>query len=253
MKVPVLEICVDTLEDAVLAQNAGADRLELCAGISIGGITPSIGFMQAASELDIPVYAIIRPRDGDFCYSKSELTMMETDIMHAKQARLDGIVFGILTSQKQIDINACKALIELAAPLPATLHRAFDVTTDPQKALEDAIIAGFKCILTSGQATKAIDGGHLLEQLHKAAAGRIRIMPGGGVNQDSAADLMRHTSANELHASCAEVVSENHVNTGKNFGFEPAGGLKRLSKTKLIALKTAMKNYHLNNNRGEFI
>jgi copper homeostasis protein len=243
---PILEICVDTLEDAVLAQTAGADRLELCAGIPIGGITPSAGFMQAAAELEIPVYTIIRPRDGDFCYNPTELNIMKVDVLQAKQANLDGIVFGILTTDHQIDIEASKQLIELAAPLPATLHRAFDVTSDPEKALEDAISAGFKCILTSGQATKAIEGGQLLAQLDKIAAGRIRIMPGGGVSHDSAADLMQHISSNELHASCAEVVSANEKETGKKFGFEPANGLKRLSKSKLIALKSAMQEYHLN-------
>ena len=163
------EICANSVESCLAAQEGGADRVELCAGIPEGGTTPSYGEIKLARKLltKTKLHVIIRPRGGDFLYTPLELERMEEDIRICRELGVDGVVFGCLTEEGEIDREANRRLVELARPMSVTFHRAFDRTADPMKALEDIISLGCNRILTSGQQPKAIDGISLLAQLEK--------------------------------------------------------------------------------------
>ncbi len=198
----VLEICADSLDLALAAQRAQAHRIELCSDLSVGGVTPSAGVMQAArAHLRLSIHVLIRPRPGDFAYSAIEFEAMRNDIRVVKQLGIDGIVVGILDSNRQVDVERTRELAQLARPMNVTFHRAFDCVTDPLRSLEDVIAVGADRILTSGNNPTAIDSIPTLTQLVKAAAGRIVIMPGGGVTEDNIAQILHATSAREIHSS----------------------------------------------------
>ncbi|MCK7611561.1 copper homeostasis protein CutC [Roseibium sediminicola] len=198
-----LEVCVDTLEGAWIAAENGADRIELCAALSEGGLTPSFGAMTAAAKLPVPVYAMIRPRRGDFRYSDIEKTAMLHDIEACGKAGLAGIVIGAVDDQHALDREFLAAALE-STSLPATLHRAIDTVRDYEKAVADAIKLGFERILSSGQADKAELGMDRLASAVRVASGRISIMAGSGVNAANAPRILKHTGAPELHASCSK-------------------------------------------------
>lgn len=199
-----LEIIGFTIESCVVAQKAGANRIELCDGPGEGGTTPSYGFIKTAREkLSIDLFVMIRPRGGDFLYSEDEFEMMKSDVLLCKQLGCDGIVTGILTPDGKVDIKRNKELVELAAPLKATFHRAFDRVSYPSEALEDIIDIGFERILTSGGVPKAMDGAQNLAKLITQAAGRISIMPGSGVNASNILSLAKITKAIEFHSSAS--------------------------------------------------
>lgn len=196
-----LEICANSLQSAINAQQAGAHRVELCENLEQGGTTPSYGLLVLARKhLDIKLNVLIRPRSGDFLYSDLEYQIIQEDIKVAKQLGADGVVCGILQSNGSIDILRTKELVELAKPMSFTFHRAFDFTNDPFQALEDVISTGADRILTSGQQPTAIQGEHLIRELIKVANGRIIIMPGSGVNSDNIEYLIE-TGATEFHMS----------------------------------------------------
>jgi len=197
-----LEIIGFNIESCIAAQNGGADRIELCAGPGEGGTTPSYAFIKAAREkLQIDLYVMIRPRGGDFLYSDEDFEIMKNDVAICKQLGCDGIVTGILTTDGKVDKKRCKELIELAYPMEATFHRAFDRVADPFESLEDIIELGFERILTSGLKPKAIDSTQLLSQLIKQSDGRIIIMPGSGVNAENIISIAESTGAKEFHSS----------------------------------------------------
>lgn len=196
-----LEICCYSLQSCLNAQQGGADRIELCNGLFEGGTTPSVGLIKFAVEaVEIPVYPIIRPRGGDFVYSEAELNVMKEDILQAKAAGAKGVVIGVLNTDGTVNIQETKKLVELAKPMGATFHRAFDMTADPFQALEDIIEAGCERILTSGQQNYAADAIALLTKIVKAADGRIEIMAGSGVGISNAEKLAK-TGVHALHLS----------------------------------------------------
>lgn len=200
MKYFTLEICIDSVESAIIAQNNEADRVELCANLLEGGTTPSYGMLLATrAEIDIEIALMIRPRGGDFCYSELEFDVMKQDIIIGRELDVDCFVFGILLPNGNIDIARTKELVELAKPRETTFHRAFDLTPDPFQALEDVIATGADRILTSGQQQKAIEGKQLIKELIIAANNRISIMPGSGVNLANRDELLNFTQAKELH------------------------------------------------------
>ncbi|HEU5290447.1 MAG TPA: copper homeostasis protein CutC [Cyclobacteriaceae bacterium] len=207
----IIEIVVFNIESAIQAQVGGANRIELCDNPSEGGTTPSVGVIeQAKKNLSINVFVMVRPRGGDFCYSDHEFGAMKRDIEVCKQLKVDGVVFGILTSDGRIDMERNKELIELARPMKVTCHRAFDMTRDPLRALEDCISVGFDRILTSGQKPQAIQGIDLITQLNQQANGRIVIMPGSGVNEENIATLVSKTGVKEIHFSARRYITSKN-------------------------------------------
>ena len=204
-----IEIACFNLESALLAQKAGADRVELCANISVGGTTPSIEIIQQARKnLTIDLYVMIRPRGGNFVYSEAELEQMKLEIETIKQLGVDGFVFGILNEDKTINIEQNKVLVELAKPFSCTFHRAFDAVSNYEKALEDVISCGFSTILTSGTFPNVMEGKEVLKQLVIQANNQIEIMPGGGLRSTNISALDEMVNANWYHSSAITDGSE---------------------------------------------
>ncbi len=198
----VLEICAFNLPAALAAQRAGADRIEFCCGPEEGGITPSAGLIRTAREvLQIPLYPIIRPREGDFLYSEEEFQTMLRDVQYCKETGCDGVVIGMLTADGSVDRPRCAKLVETAYPLGVTFHRAFDRAVNPFEALEVIVGLGCERILTSGQQPAAMEGAELLYQLVREADDRIVIMPGSGVRASNIAELAAKTKAVEFHTT----------------------------------------------------
>lgn len=203
----ILEICAGSVESAVAARDGGAQRIELCAALEVGGVTPSAGLIAEARKIDgLTLNVIIRPRGGDFLYNEYEAACMEQDIHTCKQLGVDGVVIGALTPDGDIDTVLCKRLIAAANGMSITFHRAFDMCRDPKKALEELIVMGCDRVLTSGQAATAEAGIPLLKELVQQAGRRIIIMPGCGVNSNNAAAILRATGATEIHASARKSV-----------------------------------------------
>jgi copper homeostasis protein len=202
-----VEICVDSLAGALAAQSGGADRVELCADLLEGGITPSAGCIRAVRRaLTIGLQVIIRPRGGDFLYSEEELAVMGEDIQLAKEYEADGVVLGCLTAEGQIDRERTAELIERSRPLNVTFHRAFDMCRDPVAALEELIALGVDRVLTSGGQNSCVQGRQLLAELHQQAAGRIIIMAGGGLTPQNVNDIVAATGISEVHLSARKPV-----------------------------------------------
>lgn len=198
----LVEICVDSVESAIVAEAAGAGRIELCSALVEGGVTPAAGLIEAVrSNTSLRMHVLVRPRSGDFLYSDSEFGVMRREIDTVGEKGAEGIVTGILMRDGNVDVERTALLVEYAAPMSVTFHRAFDMCRDPMKALEDIISAGAGRILTSGQAKTAIDGSQLIRKLRDASQGRIIIMPGGGIDEYNAALLATATGATEYHLS----------------------------------------------------
>ncbi|MFY7742006.1 MAG: copper homeostasis protein CutC [Flavobacterium sp.] len=204
-----LEIACFNLESALIAQKAGADRVELCADISVGGITPNLEMIQQARQhLSIDLNVMIRPRGGNFVYSEAEYKQIKSEIETIKKLGVNGFVFGILKEDKTINIEQNSELMELAKPFPCTFHRAFDEVLEHTKALEDVISCGFSTILTSGTFPNVMEGKEVLKLLVKQAKNRIEIMPGGGLRSTNISDLDEIVNANWYHSSAITDGSE---------------------------------------------
>ena len=209
---PKIEVCANSEASCVAAEQGGAVRVELCAGIPEGGTTPSYGEMVTSRRaIGIQLNVIIRPRGGDFLYTPAEVQTMLLDIEAAKAAGADGVVFGCLGADGTVDVETNARLKQAAGGLSTTFHRAFDVCRDPFEALEEIIALGFDRILTSGQEATAPAGSALIAELVRRAQGRIIIMPGCGVNETNVAGLARDTGATEFHMSARRRVEGGMV------------------------------------------
>jgi len=199
----ILEVCAGSIESIKAAYEGGAQRVELCSALSEDGLTPSVGMIACAKRCEgLKVHVLIRPRSGDFVYTKDEVQCMVEDIQICKEMGVDGVVIGALTTSGEIDLTVCKQLVEAARGIPnITFHRAFDVCQKPFLALEQIISLGCNRILTSGQAKTAEQGIPMLRQLVEKASGRISILAGAGVNPANAAKVLDETGAMEIHAS----------------------------------------------------
>jgi copper homeostasis protein len=216
-----LEVCVDTLDDVLTAASAGAQRIELCSSLETGGLTPSIGMARNAASCGVPVFAMIRPRAGDFDYSKTDIECMLSDIEFFQEAGISGFVFGALNSKGDLDERNLAKLITACNGMPATLNRAFDLCRDPIESLEIAVRMGFDRILTSGASVTVSSGLPLLEKLFAMASDRIIIIPGGGVTPASVGKLLDNLPIREIHASCKRLIpakptSSSDVNVGRS-------------------------------------
>ena len=197
---PIIEICLESVESVIAAEKGGADRVELCSDLFEGGLTPTIGTVKTAlKKSNIKINAMIRPRGGDFCYSDEEFEVMKEDIRAFKETGINGIVFGILTPEGDVDVKRSKEIIELARPLAVTFHRAFDMTRDPYKSLEELIELGVDRVLTSGQEATVPEGADLLEDLVQIAGDRIIVMPGCGITERNFPKLRDKIKAKEYH------------------------------------------------------
>ena len=197
-----LEIACFNLESALIAQENGADRIELCNGIKVGGTTPTVAIIENAKQnVSVDLYVMIRPRGGNFVYSDEEFQLMKQDILKIKTIGVTGFVFGILTNNNTIDIEKNKELIDLAKPIPCTLHRAFDAVENYKKALENVIECGFSTVLTSGTFSNVMEGKNVLRELVIQAKDRITIMPGGGLRSTNISELDELVNGNFYHSS----------------------------------------------------
>lgn len=202
MNRPLIEGCVDSYASAMAAVRGGADRLELCANLSIGGTTPSRAlFRQVRRDCGAQINVLIRPRFGDFLYTRQELEEMEEEIDRFGELGANGVVTGALTPEGELDGAAMARLMERAAGMEVTFHRGFDMTRDPFAALEEAVRLGCRTILTSGQARSAPEGRELLRELTARAAGRIDIMAGAGVNRTNIRALYEYAGVTSFHTS----------------------------------------------------
>ncbi len=206
------EICVDNIQSVETAVKAQVDRVELCSALAVGGLTPSYGFLkQAIGVSSLSHHVMIRPRAGDFCFNQSEIDIMRNDIQMAKELGANGVVFGVLTPNRQINIKSCEQLVKAADGMEVTFHRAFDLCHNAEKTLEQLIELGFTRLLTSGQAKNAWLGREKITQLITQSQGRIEIMPGAGVTSDNVLKIIQTSGAKNIHFS-AKMVQKNKDN-----------------------------------------
>jgi copper homeostasis protein len=197
-----VEICVDSVEGALAAQQGGAQRVELCDNLMEGGTTPSLGMVRVLRpRLHIGLHVMIRPRGGDFLYSESEYEVMKEDVLVAKEAKADGVVFGLLLPDGAIDLERTRELVALARPLQVTFHRAFDMCHEPFVALEQLISLGVDRLLTSGLEASCLEGAPMLAELQKRAANKITIAAGGGITPRNVKRIVDATGVEEVHLS----------------------------------------------------
>ena len=197
----ILEVCCGSAGDVWEAARAGADRVELNSALFLGGLTPSLGAMELSRQASIPIMAMVRPREGGFCYSEEEFQTMLLDARRLLDAGADGIVFGFLRPDGTVDEERCRAMLEVIGEKESVFSRAMDVTPDWQAALDQLIGLGVTRVLTSGQAASAPAGADTIRAMRERAAGRIQILPGCGVRPDNAAALLAATGCDQIHGS----------------------------------------------------
>jgi copper homeostasis protein len=196
----LVEVCVDSLDSALAAERGGAQRVELCSGLVEGGVTPSAGLIATIRQrISIALHVMIRPRAGDFCYTPDEFSVMQRDVLMAKQLGADGSVFGILDLDGNVDVHKTRQLVELARPLKTTYHRAFDTSADLRRSLEQVIETGADRILTSGGKPTAVEGAESLRNLVELANGRVIVMACGGIDADNLRAVIEKTGVREVH------------------------------------------------------
>lgn len=200
----LVEVAVETPEDAAFAEGGGADRLELCSALDLGGLTPTLGtFFEVASVRQLPVVVMLRPRGGDFVYTAAEFRAMGRDLDSFLPYRPAGFVFGILRPDGRIDRDRCAELRQRAGAVPCVFHRAFDRTPDLAESLEELVALGFRRVLTSGRETTALAGAKKIAEVVKQAAGRIEVLPCGQVRSKTVAEVVRVTKCDQVHGSFA--------------------------------------------------
>jgi len=239
------EVAVDSLESALIAQTCGAHRIELCADLGIGGITPSHAMIAIAKDrLSIPINVIIRPRRGDFLYTEAEFDIMCGDIEYAKSLGVNGVVIGVLQADGNIDIERTRELIEVARPLAVTFHRAFDMAVDPYQALDDLIELSIDTLLTSGQLSTAEQGLSVISELVKQADGRIKIMPGSGINPNNIKAIVEGSGASEFHFSGKKSVASpmQYHNPNLSMGGKDVGSEYQLSYADADTIRAIIAN-----------
>jgi copper homeostasis protein len=233
----LLEVCVASVDDALAAVAGGADRLEVNTALALGGLTPSAGlFAEIRRLVSLPLIAMVRPRQGGFRYSTSDFEVMLRDAEGLIAAGADGLAFGVLTSTGEVDVSRCRRLRELCGEKQAVCHRAFDVTPEPFAALETLIALGFTRVMTSGQEETAYNGIPLIAELIRRAAGRIEMLPAGGINRFTVADVVARTGCNQVHASLRMTRRDESVRARPHIAF---GSAIRIPEDRLDATDEA--------------
>jgi copper homeostasis protein len=221
----LLEVCIASVDDALNAEAGGAGRLELNAALALGGLTPSLGtFLEVKKAVSLPVFVMIRPRPGGFCYSDADLAVMRRDVDLFVEHGADGIVFGVLHEDGTVDEARCRQILHQIGALSAVFHRAFDMTPEPFVSLEQLIGLGFKRVMTSGQQETAYNGAALIAELIRLAAGRIEVLPASGINRLTVADVVSRTGCDQVHASLRHSVSDRSTSLRPNISL--AGSAK---------------------------
>jgi copper homeostasis protein len=216
----LLEICCGSIDDAIEAEAGGAQRVELCSALFLGGLTPSLGTMQYARQrLTIPIMAMVRPRGGGFCYTDAEFATMERDAEALIANGAEGIVFGVLKQDGTIDLERLRRLREIAGTRQSVFHRAFDVTPDPFRALDQLVDLGITRILTSGQQDSVPEGADLIRRLIEYAGGGIEILPGGGIKPYNIADVIARTGCGQVHLTAFKTVEDSSTRLHPNVTF----------------------------------
>ena len=229
------EVCTETPDGVIAARQAGAQRIELTSSLLEGGLTPSLGLVEFAVQSGIETSVMIRPRGGDFVFSKPEVQVMRRDVELVKRAGAHGVVIGALTPDADVDVPLARDLLEVSKPMTVTFHRAFDLTRDPLQALEVLIELGVHRVLTSGQARTALEGAALIQTLVERAEGRLRVMAGAGINPANARRIVEATGVRDLHFSASEVLEfadRSALNLGSS---PPPDGARRVTSARLIA------------------
>ena len=216
-----LEICANSVQSALNAQEGGAQRIELCCNLEAGGVTPSAATIQLARKwLAIEVFVLIRPRIGNFCYSDVEFETMLKEILFCREQEVDGVVFGVLKEDGTIDVDRNAILVEAARPMQVTFHRAFDCIPNASEGLEQLIQLNFDRVLTSGQQATAISGKETIRQLIQQASDRIVVLPGSGLNASNTKDFIDYTGAKEVHLSAKMLVDRQETGLFAATSFE---------------------------------
>lgn len=239
-----LEVSVDNIESLFTAQNAGADRIELCSSLALGGLSPSYGLItQALKHATIPINVMVRPRDGDFLYSSDEVEIMLSEIYTARLMGIQGVVFGVLNKQAQIDADILKSLMKASKGLSVTFHRAIDCCADAPLAMETILSAGCDRILSSGLASRADLGIDCLKQMVDLSAGNLSVIAGAGVNANNVVGTIKQTGVKEVHIS-AKSRRQSHMETIVNCGYLPEFmKLNVASSDKVSSVKKAIQGF----------
>ncbi len=231
MTATVTEVCVESTAGARAAAQGGADRIELCAALEIGGITPSVGVLESVVDI-IPTHVLIRPRGGHFRYDKYEIRVMAKDIEHAIDRGAEAVVIGALTDDGDVDLPAMVRLLGAAADVPVTFHRAFDSVRDPLAALDDLMELGVERLLTSGGHATAEAGAQAIAEFVRRCGDDLSVMPGSGITPDNAASIVNATGAGEIHFSAKRLLA---VTSGNRVGVGPLdGGPRYVTDVELV-------------------
>lgn len=235
-----LEICLESVDSVIASERGGAQRVELCANLLEGGTTPSAGTMRAARDrANIVINVMIRPRGGDFLYTETEFATMQHDIRSAKELGANGIVLGLLCADGTVDVERTRQLVDLAAPLPVTFHRAIDVSRDLLESLEAVISTGAARILTSGGQPSVVDGAQTVGKMVEAAKDRIIVMPGCGIRPGNVLSILETTGAHEVHIALEE---EMHSPMQFRKAEIPMGGVEGREYLRFVTPEDAVRN-----------
>ncbi|CAG5117400.1 unnamed protein product [Candidula unifasciata] len=246
-----MEVCIDSVQSAINSETGGACRVELCASLADGGTTPSLGMLKVIKQnISIPVFCMIRPRGGDFCYNDLELEVMKADILCLKQAGADGFVFGILTQDGDVDMVKCKQLLDLIRPLPATFHRAIDMSRDILQSLAAVKKLGFERVLSSGGKPTALQGVNTLKEMVKLVRNKKVLILCGGIQIDNLETILHSTGAQEFHGSARETLNSSMIFQKPDISMGSQPGCEFISKvTSVSVVKTLISLANLIWNR----
>ncbi len=242
-----LEICTASVDDCVKAEAGGADRVELNCALLLGGLTPSLGTLrEARAAVRLPIISMVRPRAAGFFYSRSEFSVMQRDAESALAEGADGIAFGFLTEGGALDLDRCWQMMKLAAGKQAVFHRAFDVVRNPSEVLEQLIDLGVTRVMTSGQEASAYNGAAAIAAYIKQAAGRIEVLPAGGINRFTVADVIARTGCDQIHASLSATSKDRSAAARPQVSF--GGAVKQSEEDFTVTDAEAVRKL-----RGQFL